>query len=83
MKTFVGGVAYEKYVEKTPLFRPYIELFRGKKGIIHRNPWREQKDTIYPVRYGISPTDAIKESFWYLLNNSGIKPIRVNSKEGI
>jgi len=36
----------------------------GKKGIIHNNQWREREDIISLGRYGISPTDAIKESFY-------------------
>ena len=51
-----------KNKRKKPLFWPYIDIFRGKKSIIHNNQWREQKDTISRGRYGISSTDAINES---------------------
>jgi hypothetical protein len=29
---------------KTPSFWPHIELFSGKKSIIHRDQWRERKE---------------------------------------
>ena len=56
---------------KTPLFRAYIDLFRGKKIIIHNKQWRERKDIISRGRYGISPTDVIKESFCSSLQRIG------------
>ena len=42
---------------KITLFKPYIELFGGKKGIIHNNQWREGKDTLC---VGLTPMPLFK-----------------------
>jgi hypothetical protein len=74
MVMVMGSPKYLKLLKnilKTPLFWPYIELFRGKKSIIDNNQWRELKDIIFLGRYGTSPTDAIKESFCSSLQRIG------------
>ncbi len=77
-ETGSGHANYLKVLKttvKTPLFRPYINLFRGKKSIINNNQWRERKDIISQGRYGTPQCQPVPASS---LRSIGFSPYRTD-----